>query len=131
MVDGYAKVNFWITGEGYVLVIVASTPLMNGLVRWGKEKASQNSYESDTYGSNKYAVEQTSTQQSWPMDHEDHVHGKQQAMIEQSWPADHDERHHDFENPKYIGNHAAFNQSWPLSPEERDYIRDSPSRKRH
>jgi hypothetical protein len=63
---GYAKLNFWVIGEGYVIIIVASTPLLNSLVKWGKEKTTQRSY-----GSTEYTENQTTIKQSWTIDQEE------------------------------------------------------------
>jgi len=60
----WAKVNFWVTGEGYVIIIVASIPPLNSLVKWRKQTIAQNS-NSTTYSN------QVMVQKSWAVEHED------------------------------------------------------------
>jgi len=64
----YGKLQFWVTGEGYVIIIVASTPLLNSLVRWGKQKSTDQSYGSSTYYN---SSNQVTVKQSWAVGHDE------------------------------------------------------------
>jgi hypothetical protein len=61
-----AKMNFLVMGEAYVIIIVASIPLLNSLVKWGKETITQPSYESSGIAKSKVTIKQ-----SWTVEHED------------------------------------------------------------
>jgi hypothetical protein len=53
-------------GEAYVIIIIASMPLMNSLVKWGKETISQRSYRNSNNLQTKVTIKQ-----SWTVEHED------------------------------------------------------------
>ena len=67
MAGSYAKLQFWVTGEGYVIIIVASTPMLNSLVKWGKQNTTNHSYGSTTY----YSSNEVTVKQSWAVSHEE------------------------------------------------------------
>jgi hypothetical protein len=104
MAAGYAKLNFWVIGEGYVIIIVASMPLLNSLVRWGKQKT-QHSYERSKYINNQVTIEQP-----WAKGHE------------QPWAKGHEQQ--TYGNSKYNGNQVTMEQAWPLPNEGQAYGRE-------
>jgi len=61
-----AKLDFWVMGEGHVVIIVASIPVMNSLVKWGKETITQRGY-----GSSSQPRTQVTAKQTWTVEHED------------------------------------------------------------
>jgi hypothetical protein len=59
---------FFITGEAYVIIIVASLPLMNALVKWRQRSLGG---EKKTYGSSNYTgSNQVSVKQAWAVEYE-------------------------------------------------------------
>jgi len=46
-----ARLGWWVMGEAYLVIIVASVPLMNTLVNWSKEKMSSLGYGGTSLGS--------------------------------------------------------------------------------
>lgn len=62
--------NFWVMAEGYVIILVASVPLLNSLVKWGKHSMSQQSYGNSS--STKVTVKT-----SWTVVHEDPAFGSE------------------------------------------------------
>jgi len=68
MKGGYGKLIFFITGEAYVIIIVASLPLMNSLVKWRQRRLGG---EQKTYGSSNYmGSNQVSVKQAWAVEYE-------------------------------------------------------------
>jgi len=64
--------TFFIIGEAYVIVIVASLPLMNSLVQWRQRRRGG---EQKTYGSSNYmGSNQVSVKQAWAVEYETPVH---------------------------------------------------------
>jgi len=63
---GFAKLNFWVLGEGYVIIVVASVPLLNSLIKRGKHSTSQQSCENSSSTKHKVTVKT-----SWMVEHED------------------------------------------------------------
>jgi hypothetical protein len=74
MKGGYGKLMFFITGEAYVIIIVASLPLMNSLIKWRRRRLGR---EQKTYGSSNYMVsQQVSVKKGWVVEYETPVSGK-------------------------------------------------------
>lgn len=72
MKGGYGKLTFFTTGEAYVIVIVASLPLMNSLVKWRQRRVGG---EQKTYGSSNYmGSNQVSVKQAWAVEYETPVY---------------------------------------------------------
>jgi hypothetical protein len=59
-----AKLDFWVMGEGHVVIIVASIPVLNSLVKWGKETITQRGY-----GSSSQSRTRVTVQQAWTVEH--------------------------------------------------------------
>jgi hypothetical protein len=70
MIGAFAKLNFWVITEGYVIVIVASIPLMNSLVKWGKQTVSHNHKSSN---SNRVIT----VKKTWVVEHKDAAYGEE------------------------------------------------------
>jgi hypothetical protein len=64
--------NFWVLGEGYVIIFVASIPLMNPLVKWARSRT-QGSYY---YGTSAYGSGQD-TKQTWTTSGEERLNGEE------------------------------------------------------
>jgi hypothetical protein len=65
--------TFFITGEAYVIIIVASLPMMNSLVKWRQRRLT----ERKTYGYSNYTgSNQVSVKQAWSVEYEAPGSGK-------------------------------------------------------
>jgi len=60
------RLNFLIMAEAYVIIIVGSVPLLNSLVKWGKETITHYSSEGS-----RTAQTEVTVKQSWTVEHED------------------------------------------------------------
>jgi hypothetical protein len=74
-----AQLGFWIMAECHVIIIVASIPLLNSLVKWSKETMTQRGYGSANRSANRAANQSVSqsTNQS-----------ANQVIVNQSWAVD-------------------------------------------
>jgi len=60
-----AKLGFWVMTECHVVIIVASIPLLNSLIKWSKETITQRSY-----GSANRSPHHVTVKQSWAVERE-------------------------------------------------------------